>query len=660
LQGMVGQGACRIRSVTYTNATAASIATYETSDDPAALVAQTQVDIPWDNQIRDLEVWNQASNAQASLRFLGAGAGTSFLGNELLLVDATVRASGPAQDGKAVDGCMANYFSTGGYCWVFGETRLRNVAGFWPLGAQLGAVTMDYQAAAPYGEPADNGNYGIAGKSSYFTGAVVMTNGGRIGGDPALSHRFESTITATGTGASVLRDCTLLGNVSLGAGTAVLLIGGVKIGTVSGAGTFLRTLDTDYASASAGWELSGGTDIRPATAAKNIIPNTSGSLGTAAAPWGGLRTAGGTFTGNLLVGSDLSYTLGSGTARWNKANVRHCGWPDNGTAANRTYWQFDTLLLGYAGGNNTVAGTADGVWKIAGSACRYSLDPIAVAPGNTGSIGHLYAMNSIDGYADWYAAGSNASGITRHVKVTSHGELAIEVCIPFTTAEDFGVVEVQRNIWGSLSAVTAGSVNTVPTTISVPNVNRGHVLINVTGGADTTGNLVLSGTSYNESTGAETGADTETLAVAGTGWYRSTKHWVGTVVVSSAAGPNDVDLTADCYTASHKLLGFGEVRKVIRAIADWTPSNVVNTLEIVIKHFDRSAKTFTDILNTDTPVPATIASANYLDAGANGVPNRFQIGLATTFDEADGDFMLVYANGKSIQGLNVQLCHEPA
>ena len=102
------------------------------------------------------------------------------------------------------------------------------------------------------------------------------------------------------------------------------------------------------------------------------------------------------------------------------------------------------------------------------------------------------------------------------------------------------------------------------------------------------------------------------------------------------------------------------MRKVIRAIADWTPSNVVNTLEIVIKHFDRSAKTFTDILNTDTPVPATIASANYLDAGANGVPNRFQIGLATTFDEADGDFMLVYANGKSIQGLNVQLCHEPA
>ena len=247
LQGMVGQGACRIRSVTYTNATAASIATYETSDDPADLVAQTQVDIPSDNQIRDLEVWNQVSNAQAGLRFLGAGAGTSFLGNELLLVDVTVRGSGPLQDGPAIDGVLANYFSTGGYCWIFGEIILRNVAGFWPLGAQLGAVTVDYQAAAPYGEPADNGNYGISGKSSYFTGAVVMTNEGRIGGDPALSHRFESTITATGTGSSTLKDCSLLDDVSLGAGTAMDLVGGVLIGTVSGAGTFTRTPDTDYA-----------------------------------------------------------------------------------------------------------------------------------------------------------------------------------------------------------------------------------------------------------------------------------------------------------------------------------------------------------------------------------------------------------------------------
>jgi hypothetical protein len=239
----IGQGGTRIQSLTYTNATAASIITYEGSDDPADLVAQTQVDIPNDNQVRNIEVWNQVSNAQASLRFIGAGAGTSFLGAELLLIDSTVRASGALQNGRAVDGVLANYFSTGGYCWFFGETRLRNVAGFWPLGAQLGSITVSYDSAAPYGEPSDSGNYGLSGKGSFITGAVVLANEGRIGGDPAVNHVFESTITATGTGASTLKNAVLLGAVDLGAGTSMSLSGGLVKGAITGVGTFTRTRD---------------------------------------------------------------------------------------------------------------------------------------------------------------------------------------------------------------------------------------------------------------------------------------------------------------------------------------------------------------------------------------------------------------------------------
>jgi len=277
----IGQGGTRIRSLTYTNATAASITAYEASDDPVDLAAQTQVGIPSDNQVRNIEIWNQASNAQASLRFLGAGAGTNFLGAELLLIDCTIRASGASQDGLAVDGCVANYFSTGGYCWFFGETRLRNVAGFWPLGSQLGAITVDYDSGAAYGEPSDSGNYGLSGKLSAITGAVVLTNEGRIGGDPAVGHRFESTIAATGTGASDLKDCALLGAVSLGAGTSLNLIGGVKVGVVSGVGTFTRTRDTDMIpitrTVTAGAGLTGGGDLS-ANRTLDAAANADGSI----------------------------------------------------------------------------------------------------------------------------------------------------------------------------------------------------------------------------------------------------------------------------------------------------------------------------------------------------------------------------------------------
>jgi len=67
-----------------------------------------QVGIPSNNQVRGLTL-EERSNAQASLRVLGAGVGTLFLGSELLLELTTIWGS---TSGRSIDAVMANYIST--------------------------------------------------------------------------------------------------------------------------------------------------------------------------------------------------------------------------------------------------------------------------------------------------------------------------------------------------------------------------------------------------------------------------------------------------------------------------------------------------------------------------------------------------------------------
>jgi hypothetical protein len=238
LIGTGGQGTTHIRSVTITNATAASITTFEASDDPADLVAQTQVGIPKNVQLRGIEIYRDDSNTQASFRFLGAGAGTSFLGTELLLIDVSIRASGPSQNGRAIDGVLANYFSMGGYCWVYGTTKLRNVSGFWPNFAEIGALEIDYQAAALYGQPSDTGNYGLAGTATRIDADITLTNSGHIGGDNSLSNKLLGNLNATGLATSTLKGWYLDGNIVTGnAGTIVNLTSCDYNGVTSGPGS---------------------------------------------------------------------------------------------------------------------------------------------------------------------------------------------------------------------------------------------------------------------------------------------------------------------------------------------------------------------------------------------------------------------------------------
>ena len=242
LFGYGGQAITTLRRLTYTNATDASIATYDISDDPADLIAQTQVGIPSNNQVRGLTL-EERSNAQASLRVLGAGVGTLFLGSELLLELTTIWGS---TSGRSIDAVMANYISTGGYCWIPGSIRLRNVAGFWPLGAQIdGVVEVDYDSAAAYGEPNDTGNYGLNGKGSFFNALITLLNEGRIGGGgmPTDGHHIGAGVTATGSGASQLRGGLLRGTVNLGAGTALTHEAGTFTGTKVGTGTFTRNAE---------------------------------------------------------------------------------------------------------------------------------------------------------------------------------------------------------------------------------------------------------------------------------------------------------------------------------------------------------------------------------------------------------------------------------
>ena len=234
LQGIVGQGVCRIQatsgpSLVLTNATTASLATFFGNGghtDPDAhygdLVADT--DNPWDNQFRDIAFGTPAGGAGYCIMVLGVGAGNSTCGNEANFMGCHV-----AQDFFAR--CV-NYLAVQDDTWEAGSIVLHNVAGMWASRVQLGSVSVSYNTDDD--QPSDTGNYGLCGASTFLYGNLSLSGSAQSGYD-----RLDNTMIS---GNITLADTAKLRVWSGHVGGAVTVAGGARLDLndvfVSGAATF--------------------------------------------------------------------------------------------------------------------------------------------------------------------------------------------------------------------------------------------------------------------------------------------------------------------------------------------------------------------------------------------------------------------------------------
>lgn len=130
-----------------------------------------------------------------------------------------------------------------------------------------------------------------------------------------------------------------------------------------------------------------------------------------------------------------------------------------------------------------------------------------------------------------------------------------------------------------LSAVT---VDGVPTTQNHVDSNTAPILVNITT-MTSSGTLRLTGTSWDTDSSSETGADTEDLVISGTGYVVSTKHWRGTVVLSSVGG---LDVVLDSFMWDPLEM---ERDVQIQSIQIWYKSTAVsNTSRMVLQRFNPS------------------------------------------------------------------------
>jgi len=240
--GLGGQGCTKLvatigHALTLTNATPDSLAAYDVSGNYADLVSQGAVH-PWDIQLRNIEIESRQAGKHA-LRLLGVkgdhggGTLTSFLGNELLMIDVTLRATGGG-GARSIFARNANYISTGGYFWGAAAIELHNIAGFWPLAAQLAAVTVEYNAASPYGQPTDTGNYGFCGAKCIVRGNLTLQGTGRASGDLCAGNTIEGDLDIQdgNVGRGTMIGCHVQGAVKLANGATFRMDGGRYMGAL--------------------------------------------------------------------------------------------------------------------------------------------------------------------------------------------------------------------------------------------------------------------------------------------------------------------------------------------------------------------------------------------------------------------------------------------
>ncbi len=173
----------------------------------------------------------------------------------------------------------------------------------------------------------------------------------------------------------------------------------------------------------------------------------------------------------------------------------------------------------------------------------------------------------------------------------------------FTTeALDAQTVSVAATHYSG-KVIDGGTVDGVPTTATVTDVNNMHVVVEVTT-MSSAGTLRFTGTSITEEDDAPSVGDTEDIAITGTGFQQTAKKWIGDVVISSVGG---ADVVLDGFRVTY-FDNLNTDYKFIGYRLGWRPNSVSWDVALDIDRVETNgsktnlvSKAFA---NTDSPTRA--------------------------------------------------------
>jgi len=276
LQGIGGQGACRIKTnsgvntrpaLTITNATVSSVSSFYANDgrnNPSGAYTNLVADVtfPTSVQIRDIEFGDPNVTGVNDIMILGTGNGVAFLSSEANLMRVTCLGNFFAKN--------ANYITLQDNTYVKGTITTQNIAKLTGNFCLVdGTIQMSYNAAST--QPSDGSNMGLNGNMIKIKGSLFLYGSAQSGIDGLYnimisgnldldntanckidSGYITGNITTEGTATFTLRNVFVEGNVTLSdveGTTPCVMDGGNIIGLLSD--TSSRLIWHDYNPANA-------------------------------------------------------------------------------------------------------------------------------------------------------------------------------------------------------------------------------------------------------------------------------------------------------------------------------------------------------------------------------------------------------------------------
>jgi len=166
---------------------------------------------------------------------------------------------------------------------------------------------------------------------------------------------------------------------------------------------------------------------------------------------------------------------------------------------------------------------------------------------------------------------------------------------------------------------------------------RFHIVLNITT-LTVAGDIQVQGDTYDKTTGNVTVGDTETLSITSTGFYKTSKYWVGSI---DLVGVGSTDVNADIHAyESHEIPFNYEVTSLhYYWLAEATTNSVTVTLD-KYNFIDHTKVTM--FSNTDT---------NIGDQDTPGHLDRTWGTGEVVFDQSSGDRMILSADTRKARDL---------
>ena len=191
--------------------------------------------------------------------------------------------------------------------------------------------------------------------------------------------------------------------------------------------------------------------------------------------------------------------------------------------------------------------------------------------------------------------------------------------------DDASVAE--HEVAGLFEAELSGQAVSSGVSKNHTNAGRAHVVLNLTT-ITTPGTLTLTGTSFDPTDGSTTGSDTENIVIGAgnTGYYKSSKYWQGTVVISTT----DASVVLDSYRYESWYLP-GKVDLTLAQVFA-RASSATNSVRFLVRKLDFDNRTLTTIYDETT---------SNISTTKNAMTQRKWAAAAATIDPANNEKLVV-------------------